>query len=126
MDGRVNNFVARVAFDVAGLEVALFFQANPVVFDSAPGVALRLQRSLPEVQPALDRLVAAEVLDVFTRGDGRYLCYALSREPQVWDLLCSLSEAYLDRPEFRQEIVRLLIRRRLQDRRQPRQWALAS
>ncbi len=116
MDARVRDFVATVARDVVGLDVALFFQANPATFDSSSGLALRLHRNLEEVQPALERLAAAGVLEVFTRGDGRYRCYSLSREPQVWHLLCLVSEAYLDYPEVRKEIVRMLVRQHAEDR----------
>jgi hypothetical protein len=119
MDARVRDFVAKVARDVVGLDVALFFQANPATFDTSAGLALRLHRNLDEVQPALERLAEAGVLDIFTRGDGRYRCYSLSREPQVWHLLCLISEAYLDYPEVRKEIVRMLVRQHAEDRSRP-------
>ena len=109
MDARVTDFVAEVAHDVVGLEVALFFQANPAVFDSSASLALHLRLSLQQVQPALDRLAAAGVLHVFLRGNRLYRCYTLAREAHVWHLLCLISKAYLDQPEVRKEIVRLLI-----------------
>jgi hypothetical protein len=118
MDARVRKFVAETARNVVGLDVALFFQANPSTFDTAAGLALRLHRSLEEIQPALERLAAAGLLEVVTRGDGRYRCYSLARDPETWHLLCLLSEAYLDHPETRKEIVRMLVRQYGED--QPR------
>jgi len=118
MDARVRKFVAETARNVVGLDVALFFQANPSTFDTAAGLALRLHRSLEEIQPALERLAAAGLLEVVTRGDGRYRCYSLARDPETWHLLCLLSEAYLDHPETRKEIVRMLVRLHAED--QPR------
>ena len=114
MDARVADFVAEVAHDVVGLEVALFFQANPDTFDTSAGMAQRLRHRHDEVQPALERLAEPGVLEVCTRGDGKYHCYSLSREAAVWHLLCMVSEAYLDQPEVRKQIVRLLVERRRQ------------
>lgn len=111
MDPRVKKFIEETACDVVGLDVALFFQANLATFDTAAGLALRLHRSVEELQPALERLAEQGLLEVFLRGDGRYRCYSLSREPQVWHLLCLVSEAYLDQPETRKEIVRMLVRK---------------
>ncbi len=116
MDARVRKFIAETARNVVGLDVALFFQANPSTFDTAAGLALRLHRSLEEVQPALERLAAAGLLEVATRGDGRYRCYSLARDPETWHLLCLLSEAYLDHPDTRKEIVRMLVRQYAEDR----------
>lgn len=110
MDPQVREFVQTAARDLIGLDVALFFQANPSVFDSASGLALRLHWKAEDLEPAIERLVACGVLEAFTRGGGRYRCYALSSEPTVWHLLCALCEAYLDEPETRKEIVRLLVR----------------
>ena len=116
MDARIRDFISEVAHDVVGLDAALFFQANPATFDTSAGLALRLHRHLEEVQPALERLAEAGVLEIFTSGDGRYRCYSLSREAQVWHLLCLVSEAYLDHPEARKEIVRMLVRRHTENR----------
>ncbi len=116
MDTRVRDFIVEVARDVIGLDIALFFQSNPATFDTSAGLALRLHRHHEEVQPALERLAEAGVLEVFTRGDGRYRCYTLPRDSQVWHLLCLVCEAYLDHPEARKEIVRMLIRRHTEDR----------
>ena len=111
MDSRMRDFIVNVAQDVVGLEIALFFQSNPATFDTDVGLALRLRRTLDEVHPALERLAEGGVLEVFTRGDGKYHCYSLAREAEVWRLLCLVSEAYLDQPEVRKEIVRLLVKR---------------
>lgn len=111
MDTRVVDFIERTALDIVGLDVALFFQANPRTFDTAAGLALRTHRGIEEVTPALERLARDGVLESFERGDGKYICYAIPRDPHVWNLLCLVSEAYIDHSEDRKEIVRMLMRR---------------
>lgn len=111
MDPRVVDFVENTAQTIVGLDVALFFQANPRTFDTAAGLALRTHRSIEEVSTVLERLAAAGTLERFQRGEGRYTCYALPKDPRVWNLLCLLSEAYLDHLDDRKEIVRILIRK---------------
>jgi len=115
MDARVVEFIEKTAQNIVGLDVALFFQANPRTFDTAAGVALRTHRGIDEVSAALARMAAAGVLEDFTRADGKYLCYALPRDPHVWNLLCLLSEAYLDHSDDRKEIIKLLMRRQKAD-----------
>ena len=116
MDERVKNFVENTAQTLVGLDVALFYQANPRTFDTAAGLALRTHRSVETVEPALGRLARDGILEAYSRGDGRYQCYALSTEAEVWNILCLVSEAYHDDPESRKEIVRLLVERRLRDK----------
>jgi len=111
MDPRVYDYIEQVAQSVVGLDVALFYQANPGTFDTAAGVALRTHRDVGEVEAVLARMTEHGFLESFQRGDGRYICYALAKDPHVWNLLCLLSEAFLDRPESRKEIVRILMRR---------------
>ncbi|MHB8997021.1 MAG: hypothetical protein ACYC63_17385 [Armatimonadota bacterium] len=111
MDPRVVDFVQNVAQDIAGLEVALYFQDNPKTFDTAGGLALLTRRKLDEVTSALLRLTAAGILESSPRDDGHYVCYSLREDPNIWNLLCLLSEAYLDSPEDRQAIIRLLVGR---------------
>ena len=110
MNDRVREFVEGVAQTIIGLDIALFYQANPTAFDTPTGIALRTHRSVAEVQPVLERLAGHGILETHSRGDGRYMCYALAKTHEVWDLLCLLSEAYLDNPEDRKEIVRILVR----------------
>jgi len=83
MDARVKDFVGQVARDVVGLDVALFFQANPATFDTAPGLALRLHRHSAEIQPVLDRLEAAGVLELAEREEGHYHVYSLCKDPGI-------------------------------------------
>lgn len=109
MDIRIAEFVEKVAITIVGLDVALFFQANPRTFDTPSGVALRTHRGVEEVTEVLERLATHGYLEAFSRGDGRYVCYALHKDPKVWALLCRLSEAYLDHLESRKEIIRLII-----------------
>ncbi|MCE5240996.1 hypothetical protein LLH23_21245 [bacterium] len=111
MDSRLIDFVEDVAQTIVGLDVALFFQANPRTFDTAAGLALRTHRDVGEVTEVLERMARHGILEAFSRGDGRYTCYALPKDVKVWNLLCLLSEAYLDHSESRKEIVRILIRR---------------
>lgn len=111
MDQRLIDFVENVAQSIVGLDVALFFQANPRTFDTPAGLALRTHRDVEDVTIVLERMAAAGFLEAFSRGEGRYTCYALPKDVKVWNLLCLLSEAYLDRSEERKEIVRILIRR---------------
>ncbi|MBU0610600.1 MAG: hypothetical protein KKI08_22140 [Armatimonadetes bacterium] len=111
MDDRLKDFVENVAQTIVGLDVALFFQANPRTFDTAAGLALRTHRDVGEVGEVLERMAAHGILEGFSRGDGRYTCYALPKDTKVWNLLCMLSEAYLDHSDSRKEIVRILIRR---------------
>ena len=109
MDARIEQFVREHARNLVGLDVALFYQANPNTFDSPEALARRTHRDAAEVKLAMDRLVEADVLEVHARGESRHQCYALARTPAVWDLLCSLSEAYVDNLETRKDIVRLLM-----------------
>ena len=109
MDARVRQFIAEHARNLVGLDVALFFQANPRTFDTAEGLAQRTHRDVEQVRAALDRLVEAGILEVFSRGEGRYKCYALAKNRAVWSLLCLLSEAYTDDLDARKDIVRILM-----------------
>jgi len=116
MEQAVSEFVRDVAQDLAGLEVALYFQANPRAFDTPAGIALRTHRALDQVEPALERLGEKGVLEVLDRGDGRYRCYALSPTRESWGILCMVSEAYHEDPESRQIIIKMLIERHMRDR----------
>lgn len=106
---RIRWFVEDIAQNIVGLDVALFFQANPNVFDSVPGLARRVGRGAEEISEALERLAGAEVLEVFELGAGRYRCYALKHSEEAWGLLCHLSELYLDDPAARRQIIQMLI-----------------
>lgn len=116
MDERVHKFIEETAQDLVGLDVALFYQANPRAFDTASGIALRTHRAVEEVEPALERMSEQGFLEVLSRGDGRYRVYALSPAPEVWRVLCRVSEAYHEDPEARKEIILMLVQRRLQER----------
>ncbi|NPV49188.1 MAG: hypothetical protein HPY69_19765 [Armatimonadetes bacterium] len=119
MDPKLVTFIEDVVQNVVGLDVALFYQANPRTFDTAGGVALRTHRSIEEVEKVLERLAAAGVLEAFSRGEGRYTCYALPKDPAAWNLLCRLSEAFLDRSDSRKEIIRLIVKRQAAGRAAP-------
>lgn len=108
---KIRRFIEEVAQNIVGLDLALFFQAHPGVFDTVPGIASRVARPPEEIQEALDRLAAAGILEVHELGAGRYKCYSLRRTEDVWRLLCRLSELYLDDPAARREIIRSLVRR---------------
>lgn len=109
MDQRLVEFIEQVAQTIVGLDVALFFQSNPRTFDTAAGIALRTHRDAGEVAQVLERLALHGYLAEFQRGDGRYHCYALPKDAKVWNLLCRLSEAYMDDADTRKEIVRLIV-----------------
>jgi hypothetical protein len=109
MDARIKDFIGKVVVDVVGLDVALFFQAEPSTFDTAAGLALRLHRPAEEIQPALNRLVGGGTLEVETRDGGHYQVYSLGGDPETWRLLCLVSEIYLDHADARKEIVRMLV-----------------
>ena len=115
MDRRVQEFVRNIAHNVVGLDVALFFQANPGTFDTAAGLALRLHHKTEDIEAALRRLSEATVVEVVDRGEGHYHVYSLRHDSEVWRLLCLLSEAYLDDAEARKEIVRMLVHQQLED-----------
>ncbi len=117
MDARIKDFICDYARNLIGLDVALFFQTNPQTFDTPEGLARRIHRDVAEVKQALDRLATCNVLEVFSRGEGRYQCYALAKSAEAWDLLCMLSEAYMDDLEARKEIVRLLMQTRTAERK---------
>ena len=116
MNQAVRHFIENTAQDLTGLEVALFYQANPRAFDTAAGIALRTHRAVAEVEPALERLSAGGILEVFDRGDGRYHCFALSPTREIWNLLCMVSEAYHEDPDSRRDIVKLLIKQHMEQR----------
>lgn len=108
MDDRVRHFVETVAQTIVGLDVALFYQANPSTFDTAAGLALRTHRGVSDVKPALERLADHGILERHPRGEGKYVCYALARSAAAWDLLCRVSEAFHDDAQARKEIVKML------------------
>lgn len=108
---KIRWFIEEVVQNIVGLDLALFFQAHPSIFDTVPGIASRVARPPEEIQEALDRLAAAEILEVHELGAGRYKCYSLRRTDDVWRLLCRLSELYLDDPAARREIIKTLVRR---------------
>ena len=109
MDARVREFIENTAQSVVGLDVVLYYQANPKAFDTAAGIALRMRWDVEQVEPVLARLGEHGILEVHTRGDGLYQCYALARDRTVWSLLCRVTEAYLDDPRAGKEIVQLLV-----------------
>lgn len=119
MDPKLVTFIEDVVQTVVGLDVVLFYQANPRTFDTACGVALRTHRSIEEVEEVLERLAAAGVLEAFSRGEGRYTCYALPKDPAAWNLLCRLSEAFLDRSDSRKEIIKIIVKRQAARRNAP-------
>jgi hypothetical protein len=116
MDDRVRQLIEGNVHTIVGLDVALLYQQNPNTFDTAEGVALRTHRRIDEVRPAIEQLADAGLLERYQRGDGRYTCYGLAPGRDVWHLLCLLSEAYIDDPESRKEIVRMLIRKQKESR----------
>ncbi len=108
----LRTIIDEVIQDIVGLDVALFFQAHPNVFDTATGIAMRMGRTTEEVEEPLERLADAGILERYDLGAGRYRCYTLRRTDDVWAMLCRLSELYLDNPTARREIIRMLIDRR--------------
>lgn len=122
MDDRVRDFVETVAQTIVGLDVALFYQANPSTFDTPAGLALRTHRGVADVKPALERLADHGILERHPRGEGKYVCYAIARDAAVWDLLCRVSETFHDDAQGRKEIVKMLMalqmRARVTDRRE--------
>ena len=116
MDDRVREFVETSVQTVVGLDAALFYQANPDTFDTSAGIALRTHRSVEEVHLALERLADRGMLERYPRAEGKYTCYGLVRSSDVWHLLCLVSEAYLDDPIARKEIVRMLVGRQRKQR----------
>ncbi len=114
MDKRVAQFIREVAQSVVGLDVALYLQNNPKTFDTAAGLALRLRLPVEAVTPVVERFADYGLLRKVTSRDGSYACYSLNRTPAMWNLLCMISESYIDDPETRKEIVRMLISQRRQ------------
>ena len=126
MDERVLQFVRDTAHTMVGLDVALFYQANPSTFDTPTGIALRTHRGVDEIKPALERLAKHGVLEVHERAEGRYTCYALVRDQGIWTTLCRVSDAYHGNPEVRKQILMILVqqqrsaRKAKQDAEQPK------
>lgn len=112
----VREFIEKTVQSAVGLDVVLFYQANPQTFDTAAGIALRMRGDVEQVEPVLVRLAEYGILEVHIRGDGQYQCYALARDRKVWDLLCRVSEAYIDDPHTRKDIVRMLVGQQRQQR----------
>ena len=109
MDERLRKFIEETAQSIVGLNVVLFFQANPKTFDTASGLALRLREDIADIEPTLARLVDHGILEVHMRGGGQYRCYALAGDQRVWNLLCLVTEAYVDDPHTCKEIVQMLV-----------------
>jgi len=94
--------------------VALYLQDHPKTFETAAGIALRLRHSVEAVEPVVERFADYGLLRRVRSRDGSYCCYTLERTPAMWNLLCMVSEAYLDDPEMRKQIVRMLVSQRQQ------------
>ncbi|MBC7287786.1 MAG: hypothetical protein H5T86_07030 [Armatimonadetes bacterium] len=118
MRQQLKTFIDEVIQDIVGLDVALFFQAHPGVFDTATGIAMKMGRTAEEVAGPLERLADAGILERYDLGAGRHRCYTLKRTDEVWSALCRLSELYLDNPSARREIIRMLIERRRRQRQE--------
>ena len=111
MDKRIVQFIREAAQTIIGLDLALYLQANPKTFDTAAGLALRLRHPVEAVEPIAERFVEHGIMRKVISRDSSYHCYTLQRTPKVWNLLCLISETYIDDPETRKAIVKLLIRR---------------
>jgi hypothetical protein len=109
MDAQIRDFVESALRSVVDLDVVLFFCDSPNAVDSVEGLALRMSRRGEDIAPCLEGLAGRGILDAFRSGDERYHCYGLSRRPDLWGILCRLSDAYLRDPASRKEIVRLLM-----------------
>jgi len=111
MDKRVAEFVEDVAQTIVGLNVALYLQGNPRTFDTAAGLALRLRCPVEAVEAVVQRFAGYGLMRKVTSHDGSYTCYSLNHTPAMWNLLCMISESFIDNPETRKEIVRMLVSR---------------
>jgi len=111
MEDRLHRFVGAFAEGLVDLEVALFYEANPSMCDTAAGVALRMYREVDQVEPSLRRLAAAGLLIESVLGGGRYRLYGLTDDVAVLVLLVELSRAYHYDAEARREIIRSLVSR---------------
>jgi hypothetical protein len=73
--------ISRLVSDLAGLDIVTFFVRNPYAYDSAEGLAVRIGRRVAHVQPVLDGLAEAGLLDVLEVGGVRI--YELTDDPQL-------------------------------------------
>ncbi len=112
VDKRVAEFVRDVAQSIVGLAVALYLQDHPNTFDTAAGLALRLRHPVEVVEPVVERFADYGLVRKVSSRDGSYACYSLNRTPAMWNLLCMISESFIDNPETRKEIVRMLVSQR--------------
>jgi len=112
MDKRVAQFIREVAQSIVGLAVALYLQDHPRTFDTAAGIALRLRHPVEAIEPVMERFADYGLIRKVSSQDGSYTCYSLNRSPAMWNLLCLISESFIDNPETRKEIVRMLVSRR--------------
>lgn len=95
--------------DVVKLELALFFQQNQQFVDRAECVALRVKRDARTVQDALRSLADGGIIERFELGEGRYILYSYTRDPNMRDLLDGLSALYHEDPAQRMQIVKRLM-----------------
>ena len=109
MDKRVAEFIRETAQTLVGVDLALYLQANPKTFDTAAGLALRLRHPVAAIQPVVERLTKCGILRRVRATDGHHECYFLNSAPHIWNLLCLLTECYIDNPETRKQIIRLLM-----------------
>lgn len=112
MNDRIRWLVAEVACNMVGLDVALFFEANPTFADTAKGIAMRVKLRPDEVEEALKRLTDAGILECHTLADDSFRCYMLNCTPEVSSLLRRLSRMYHDDPASQREIIRMLMEAR--------------
>jgi len=121
VDKRVAEFVRDVAQSIVGLAVALYLQDHPKTFDTAAGIALRLRHPVEAVEPIMERFADYGLIRKVSSQDGSYTCYSLNRTPAMWNLLCLISEAFIDNPETRKEIVRMIVAQRHQQAAEERE-----
>jgi|GEM_PF-1058270 len=79
--------MSELLFNPLQIECTLFFQENPYTYENIDGLMLRLGREKADLEPVLNNLVKAKILNVIGEGNGAIYCYNHPDQLQVREMI---------------------------------------